>query len=301
MKPWPQEITIQVAPAPVASTPETSPEQRAEIHRKLGRCMLRLQQYERLTKTILVDHELSGTVDTLQARRQARIDEFKTLTLGQLIKQMQASYLVPNAEGESRVAAEPPPELTQVWMSFRSSMQLDPATLATTVQAMQELVELRNGLVHHLLEQFSLWTLDGCAAASAHLDQSYDRIDRHMVELVAWAKTMEETTRCHAGFMQSDAFLDVLLSKDDSAIPPLNCESLIVVHLKQAERVLAIDGWTWLNDAIAHISKCAKGEVPSRYQCKTWRQVLQRSGVFEFERRQSPGQHGLLTAYRTLP
>lgn len=301
MKPWPQEITIQVAPAPVASTPETTSDQRAEVHLKLGRCMLRLQQYECLTKAILADSKLSGSVDTLQARRQARIDEFKTLTLGQLVKQMQVSYLLPSAGDGAQVTAEPPLGLTQVWMSFRSSMQLDPATLATTVQAMQELVELRNGLVHHLLEQFNIWTFDGCAAAAAHLDQSYDRIDRHMLELVAWATAMDEASRYHAGFMQSNAFMDFLLSKDDPAILPLNGESPIVVHLKQAEQALAISGWAWLNDAIAYIAKSTKDEVPSRYQCKNWRQILQRSGVFELKRESMPGRLGLFTAYRTLP
>lgn len=50
-----------------AAMPETTPEQRAEVQRKLGRCMLRLQQYELLTKAILVDHDQSGTIENWEA------------------------------------------------------------------------------------------------------------------------------------------------------------------------------------------------------------------------------------------
>ncbi|MDM0043075.1 hypothetical protein QTH91_01140 [Variovorax dokdonensis] len=53
--------------------PQTTQEQRSEVLRKLGRVLPRLQQYELLTKDILVSHEASGTMSNWQERRQARL------------------------------------------------------------------------------------------------------------------------------------------------------------------------------------------------------------------------------------
>ncbi|MEO5736367.1 MAG: hypothetical protein ABIQ82_02795, partial [Variovorax sp.] len=264
-------------------------------------CMLRLQQYEMLTKAVLIDHAQSGSMHNWEARRQARITEFRKLTLGQLVGRMQTSYLSKEGDGEAGTAVEPPAGFDQIWFSFKGSMQMDATTLARTATAMQELVELRNDLVHHLLEQFNIWELEGCSAASAHLDESYERIDRHMLELGAWAKSMVEAMRLHAGFMASDGFLEMITAPPDESPAILNQHSPIVESLRQAEQTLARDGWTFLDDAIALIGKSSKDEFPARYRRKKWRQVLEHSEAFAIDRRAVPDRAGTFTFYRTKP
>lgn len=281
--------------------PETTPEQRAEVQRKLGRCLLRLQQYELLTKAILVDHEQSGTVADWEARRQARIDKFAKKTLGQLVEWMKSSYLTVDLEGRQSREPEPPAELTRIWFSFHGGMQMDSETYQRTVAAMQELVELRNDIVHHLLENFNLWTLQGCAAADAHLEQSYELIDRHMVQIGEWARHMDQARQIAASFMASDEYLDLIVDKQRPVVPPLDWHSPIVECLREAEALLAVDGWALLDDAIALIGRTDRDENPARYGCKSWRQVLRNSGAFEFERQALPERSGLYTAYRSVP
>jgi hypothetical protein len=43
-----------------------------EVQRLIGRCMLRLQQYEHLLKSVLAHHELAGPVEAPESQRDAR-------------------------------------------------------------------------------------------------------------------------------------------------------------------------------------------------------------------------------------
>jgi hypothetical protein len=55
------------------------------VQRLLGRCLLRIQQYERLIKAIVAHHEIFGPVSSLDAIRSARIADASTKSLGLLV------------------------------------------------------------------------------------------------------------------------------------------------------------------------------------------------------------------------
>lgn len=55
--------------------------QQREVERLLGRCLLRLQQYEHLMKAIVAHHDLSGPDDALNKIRVARIGDSSTRRL----------------------------------------------------------------------------------------------------------------------------------------------------------------------------------------------------------------------------
>jgi hypothetical protein len=65
------------------------PAQQRDVQRLLGRCMLRIQQYERLMKAIVAHHDLSGPAHALENIRGARIDDASTKTLGTLMPERQ--------------------------------------------------------------------------------------------------------------------------------------------------------------------------------------------------------------------
>jgi hypothetical protein len=80
------------------------PELQRDVQRLLGRCLLRLQQYERLMKVVLAHHALGGPVDELEAQRVARVEEVSDKSLGTLVKRLFESYVV--AKGfELRISA----------------------------------------------------------------------------------------------------------------------------------------------------------------------------------------------------
>jgi hypothetical protein len=76
--------------------------QHREVQRLLGRCLLRLQQYERLMKAIVANHDLSGPAHKLESIRAARIDDASRKTLGNLVGQLFGSYFV--TEGANTAA-----------------------------------------------------------------------------------------------------------------------------------------------------------------------------------------------------
>lgn len=116
-----------------------------------------------------------------------------------------------------------------------------------------------------------------------------------------WATTLAETRALASSFLQSKSFEDMVLhgiNPDGSVCWP---RSTIVECLREAETACQVDGWTSLDAAIGFISKENRNQVPSRYGCKTWKQVLKKSGLFEL-RRDAASEGGTGRAwYRSCP
>lgn len=258
--------------------------QRAVQH-KLGGCLLRLQQYERLLKAMVANTDLAGEPAQLQAMRDARVASVHKTTLGGLVSLFTGGYL--RAEDESAPAQETDDEAPtdRLWFSFQQRMAMSAERFEATTAELKELVDLRNELVHHLLERFDLGQLDGCEAAVAYLDASRATIDRHYQTLRTWAEHMDNARALAASFMDSNAFKDLLIdgiAPDGQVCWPM---SGIVSSLREAEQALAPKGsqprWTELNAAIAWIARQHPDQTPKRYGCSSWRQVLHESREFE--------------------
>lgn len=130
--------------------------------------MLRLQQYERLMKTLLAHHELAGPADTLEAQRAANLEKVSDKTLGTLVKSLFDSYAVPDGfERELLPEDKVPTDRISMAISYRMTMA--PERLAHVRAQIEELVVMRNELVHHFIERFDLWSDPGCEADRARL------------------------------------------------------------------------------------------------------------------------------------
>lgn len=157
--------------------------------------------------------------------------------------------------------------------------------MAAVKAAIEDLVQLRNDLVHHLIERFDVWTDDGCAAAVEHLRRSYERIDGHVHELRQWAQIMAETGLVMASSAKSQPFQDFILDgiAPDGAVDWPHAG--IVRALHEAVKSEATDGWLRLKDAQVWMSRHHPEQLPERYGCRTWPQVLSKSRAFQLEYR----------------
>lgn len=272
------------AASPALSSTRLSELQRAVQH-KLGGCIWRLQQYERLLKAMVENADLAGEPAQMQALRDARVASVHRTTLGGLVTLFTDGYV--GTEEGSAQAQETDDKAPgdRLWFSFQQRMEMSAERLEAISAELKELVDLRNELVHHLLERFDLDQLDRCEAAVAYLDASRATIDRHYQMLRTWAEQMDNVRALAASFMQSDAFNDFLINgiAPDGQVDWL--ASGIVRSLREAEQALAPSGsparWTELNAAIAWIAKQHPDQTPKRYGCSSWRQVLHESGEFE--------------------
>ncbi|MBO9717586.1 MAG: hypothetical protein J7507_12445, partial [Pseudoxanthomonas sp.] len=74
--------------------------QQREVQRLLGRCLLRVQQYERLLKSLLAHREIAGPLHMLETNLADRIQETSRKTLGALAQELFGSFLVPGEKSE---------------------------------------------------------------------------------------------------------------------------------------------------------------------------------------------------------
>lgn len=266
------------------SDEDPRPELQRNVQRLLGRCLLRIQQYERLLKAMLTHHELAGPVETLEAQRLERADKLAEKSLGTLVKSLFETYVVPEGfERDMLPDGKTPTDRVSMAFSFRMSMSAE--HWSTTKAAIEELVGLRNSLVHHLIEKYDVWTEEGCVNAVRHLEDSYERIDRHVLELAGWAKSMDEARTVAAQFTQSPAFLDMLFN---GVAPDGTFEwphTGIVRVLRAATKHLADGGWSRLDQARAWIAQKHPEQTPEKYGCRTWPQVLSESRQFDLQYR----------------
>lgn len=279
-----------------AASPADDSTRLAELQRaaqlKLGGCLLRLQQYERRLKAMVANTDLAGEPAQLQALRDARVASFHKTTLGGLVSLFTGGYLRSEDESAQADATDDKAPGDKLWLSFQQRLEMSAERLEAITAELKELVELRNELVHHLLERFDLGQLDRCEAAVAYLDASRATIDRHFQTLRTWAEHMDNVRALAASFMNSDAFKDMLIdgiAPDDQVHWPM---SGIVSSLREAEQALAASGskenWIELNAAIAWIARQHPDQTPKRYGCNSWRQVLHESRQFKVMKKHAP-------------
>ncbi|MBH3441886.1 OST-HTH/LOTUS domain-containing protein [Pseudomonas luteola] len=280
------------------SHPDPVPDLQRTVQRKLGRCMLQLQQYERLLKAMVAHSELSGPPERLQAIREEKVACAHKKTLGTLVGMLTESYLkLPELTDEPE-QAEP---IDQVWVSFRCQIELSEKRYAETKAALKELVDLRNELVHHFLQRFDLWAVDGCVAAEAYLDESYETIDGHYLTLRDWAKSMDEARQLMVSFIQTPEYRDAVINGiwvDGTVHWP---SSGITACLREAETKLAQAGWTPLFEAIHWIAKTYPEQTPKRYGCRSWRHVIHESQQFDIRKQSQANNGATVVWYRSRP
>ena len=260
-----------------------------EVQRLLGRCLLRLQQYEHLIKAIVAHHDIAGPAHALESIRAERIADTATKTLGTLVGYFVGSYVVTDeVENSGEVEDKAPNDV----MSFRmrTSMSMSAEDYARTEADLKELVLLRNNLVHHFIDQHDLWSLDGCRGANDALLAAYSRIDEHFEQLRGWAEHMDQARRLTAEFVQSDAFHDRVangIAPDGTVDWPA---AGIVRVLREAAGELAVDGWTPIASAGRWITERHPEQLPGKYGCSSWRQVVHESRLFELRYRDVDGR-----------
>lgn len=268
---------------------ETLPAHQREVQRLLGRCLLRLQQYERLIKAIVAHHEITGPPHELEAIRAERIANNTRKTLGALIGDFLGSYLASIENGDTP-EDQPDCPAEPIVIGIRIGLSLPEKDYARIENELRELVTLRNNLVHHFIDQYDLASVDGCLRAGEALVADYSRIDQCFEQLRGWAGHMKQTRRLIAEFVQSDAFHDLIvngIATDGTVCWPV---AGIVSVLREAADELAVDGWTSVTEATRWIAERHPEQLPAKYGCSSWRQVMHESHIFDLRYFEINGQ-----------
>lgn len=257
------------------ATDDPLAEARAEVQRLFGHCLLRLQGYEILVKAILTRHHLYASATEVAQPRAACASDVDRQTLGLLVGQMLTSFFVAGEPERTVKAVDDDPAF-----EMRFWIGLQPADFSKVEADLRDLVALRNRLVHHFLEEHELRSLQGCDVARSALVEDSARIGRAMQDLRSWAADLQRAQSAVVQFLNSTDFRDALIGE---AIPwPM---TTIVQALREAERALARDGWAPVPKAADWISKHHPDEQPASYLCRSWRQMVHESRLFDLRYR----------------
>lgn len=254
------------------------------IQRLLGRCMLRLQQYERLLKALWVDHEVAGPPAALQQIRTARSESLRKSPLGDVRKKLLGSFFRAENETfeEDGDAGTPPTSSDGVHFSLRTQHVMPKEAYEQFVQNTESLVLMRNDLVHHLLDRYDLSQTDARLRCIAHLERCLDLIGERHEELLGVCHAHIEAREAMAEWTKGEDFYNLMhhgISPDGS----FDWRAAgIVGSLQEAAKTLSRgDGWTLLKDAIERIAVRNPNHVPDVYGCISWPHVLTQSRLFD--------------------
>lgn len=257
------------------------------VQRKLGRCLMRLQQVELLVKALWIDseHESAfGQIEEIQAVQQQRKEFVSDKTLGTVLKSFVGSYIAPDLGQDAGDEVAVSVNDQQMLFRYKSKISMAEDDYARTVQEFEALVAMRNELVHHFIQRFNLWSDEGCEAAEAHLDSCDKQIESQLAIMHAWVKSHQEARDRTLALANSDDFLAFL---NQGRLPDGKIDwrfTIAVQALREAESKLAKDGWTSVIEAERWLEKAYPEEKPALYGCSRWRHLLHESGLFEIQR-----------------
>lgn len=276
-----------------------------EVQRKLGRCLIRIQQYELQLKEIVGKREITAVLGSTPAQLANTEPATAIKTMGQLVGELTGKYFQPTLleTGQAQPEADTDDdEHPAGWMRVSMRVSMPPDAHAKLTGELQELVDLRNDLVHHFVDGQDLMSEEGCIAADMYLIDCYAEIDWHLASLQGWAASMDEAKLSLAAFITSAEYKDFLKAQllPANSQPEVAMPGLIEL-LRRAEAEHVKEGWTALNHAIAFVNTVAPGETPKKHAFGSWRHVLRDASVFEVRRGSIDSGGAMETWYRSRP
>jgi hypothetical protein len=160
-----------------------------DVQRRLGQCLLGLQDYERVLKALLAEHEFSGPIEAIEKVKAGRAADIQYLTLGTLVKQLLGAYLTTDKRAAETEDEDGPPDGPPT-VSVRTRLFLSEDDFAQLTHGLKELVALRNTLVHHFISLHDLTSMNGCRAAQTALEADLEKIKLHYADLCGWVAHM---------------------------------------------------------------------------------------------------------------
>lgn len=247
---------------------------RNEVLRKIGRNLLNYQQIERLLKFIVSRGSFAVFRKDTQEKLEQRAEVIQRQTMGMLIN----PFVKKTYFGTEEDAISPDnPEVSFITFTFKVECNND--IYEFEKMELETIVADRNELVHHLLPQLDLNTIEGCMKADSELQMKNEILLPKIESLKSLALSLQEGMKIHSEFLQSEEGIkqiELLWLRQSRII------SLLIDIASQAARY---DGWTLLNLAGQILKQNAPEEIVAineRYGYKNLKQLILASELFDF-------------------
>jgi hypothetical protein len=216
----------------------------------------------------------------LEEVRAAHIDGTARKTLGTLVGDLLGSYVVAGDVEALEDEAGPSSDRGN-WVDMQMKHSLPDADFAQAEADLKELVHLRNNLVHHFIDQHDLWSSEGCRSAQSALIADYNRIRQNYERLREWAGDMDRMRQAMSEVFKSKEFHDIFVN----GVAPVDSVNWhfagVLGPLREAFGAVAVEGWASIAEAGAWIEERYPEQLPAKYGCRSWRQVVHEAPIFE--------------------
>lgn len=270
-----------------ACEPDYAEPQR-QVQRWLGRCMLSLQQTERMLKALLHDSDVAilrqPDSTALQVRRAFDSEQMHQMTLGQAVKAVIEHCI---STDDVRAPSIEPSDERALSMAWRFQIVVaDAQDGALLRDRMAEVVSLRNDMVHHLIERFQLNDLKGCEEALSYLQQAYEKVESFRQLIWQHGQGIVHAHEKWAELLRGEAFRE-LLTNGRCPLPRGTIPSAVYAALQQCAK--QPDGSVLLADIRQFMADQAPAERPETYGYASWQHLLHESRVASIERKDANG------------
>lgn len=146
--------------------------QRDTVFQEIGRNVVMFQDIERILKNLLNRGRITATVSQLKAWNGKAPAPYAKRMLGELIEPVINRHLSPGDEGGPTL-----PEGNETAMGFEFRVELSEEERADFRVRLEEMVNQRNELIHHLLDWLRLDTVENCRSAVQRLQRQRGEIE----------------------------------------------------------------------------------------------------------------------------
>lgn len=210
-----------------------------EVQRLLGRCMIRIQQIERLLKAVVCGHHVFGSGVDSARLAERRASQVAKLGTGELVDLVLSGYFQVRTgeigqdgqeiEQPARRKASNPQSRTaglskhynkaradaleqrRPWFDTKLTVSIDQQEAKAITRRLTSFVQLRNRVVHRFCEEHEIHTEAGCERAATALETIDADLAEHIEDLRQWAVQLDELRGEWARLMSDPAMLDKLL------------------------------------------------------------------------------------------
>lgn len=183
---------------------DVNKEKKEQVILLYGRCLLNLQQFELLLKRVLPSLKMEGNIDTLEDNRKVDAQALSRKMLGQLIGEFVSRM------GESKNEPELDAKIDKPYIHFKFEL----GNIEEHCLRLQNLLEMRNELVHHFLETFPLNSDENCESALIHLAHISMKIEENRLAFRAMLKAFEAWRNYLYQLLSSDADMSLLFGEE---------------------------------------------------------------------------------------
>ncbi|MUK94797.1 hypothetical protein GNP80_20535 [Aliivibrio fischeri] len=258
----------------------------SEVQRKIGRNIILFQQLEGLLKYVLTFRDIDGHISELQDIIELKKASISKHTMGQLVGQFTEN----KSQNESIRSAD---DHEEPYISFKFWIDNEEFYL-NKKKSLSKLVQERNKLVHHLLLELDLKSIDSCKHINKRLDIQCEHIRSEINATQSFIKVLADGKKTMSEFISSDVYKQGLI------IQVLRLNSLVLMLAKIAKEAARKDGWTLLHSASYLLKKHEPEEWESlrkSTEFKSLKSLMLKTELFEFsEEKTSKG--GIRVLYK---